>query len=55
MFRTLCKTADTNSVLSLSYLVPAHLDRVLADYGQHMWATDCAQGDLAETLKLIMA
>ena len=32
---------------------PARLDRVLADYGQHLWATDGSQGDLAETLNHI--
>ena len=29
---------------------PARLDRALVDYGQHLWSTDAAQGDFAETL-----
>ena len=29
---------------------PPHLDRVLANYGQHLWSTDRSQGDFAETL-----
>ena len=32
---------------------PERLDRVLCDYGQHLWSTDAAQGDFAEILNHI--